>query len=236
MCKKLDKFWFTSSPIDLEHKQYILLDFLQSVREDFTLDVLYPWLSEVQKQHADLTAFNHEKHELQEKFKKVKKFNFETYEIEYEYDNSWITKDFAEVSNIVEFSTPKLLHWLKKGTGLFDEISSQMRWDIVGLSPLYKDEGYFILHLDDTEILIYRFTIKHIFLEEENFFGITTDLVDSLKSKLKNYEDLKHSLIKRFQDLPVPYTISVQSKSYPLGETLLPVLKRNGLTKIKNSI
>ena len=234
--KPLQKFWFTLSPIDLEHKQYILLDFLQSVKEDFTLDVLYPWLSEVQKQHADLAAFNHEKNELQEKFKKFKKFNFETYAAEYEYDNSWITRDFQEVANIVEFSMPKLNDWLLKGTDMFDTVSNQLRWDIVGLAPLYKDEGYFILHINDSDIFVYRFTIKKIILDEENFFGITMDLVDSMRSRLKNYEDLKKDLIKKFDDLSFPYTISIQSRSYPLADTLLPVLKRNGLTKIKNSI
>jgi hypothetical protein len=232
--KPLQKFWFASAPIDLEMKQYILLDFLQSVREDFTLDVLYPWLSEVQKQHADLTAFNQEKKELQEKFKKIKKFNKETLSTEYEYDNSWITKDFEEVSNIVEFSTPKLYHWLLKGTNLFDTISRQMKWNVVGLIPAYKDEGYFILHINDKDIFVYRFKVKKIIFEDENFFGITTDLVDSTRSSLKNYEDLKHDLMKRFDDLSCPYTLSIQSRSYPLADTLLPVLKRNGLTKIKN--
>lgn len=234
--KTLDKYWFTSKPIDLEQKQYILLDFLQSVREDFTLDVLYPWLSEVQKQHADLAAFNHEKQELHEKFKKIKKFDFEKYSVEYEYDNSWITRDFQEVSNIVEFSMPKLYQWLLKGTNMFDTISNQMKWNVVGLIPAYKDEGYFILHVNDKDIFIYRFKIKKIILEDENFFGITTDLVDSLKSPLKNYEDMKHSLMKKFTDLPCPYTISIQSRSYPLTDTLLPIIKRNGLTKIKNNI
>ena len=232
--KPLQKFWFASAPIDLEHKQYILLDFLQSVNDDFTLDVLYPWLSEVQKQYADLSAFKHERDEMREKFRRIKKFNYDTMDLEYEYDNSWVTRDFAEVASIVEFSMPKLEQWMNKGNNLFDSVSSQMCWEVIGLTPKYKDEGYFIIHVNEKDLFVYRFKIEKIIFDEENFFGISTDLVDSLKSRLKNYEDIKHDLMKRY-DLPFPLTISIQTKSYPLKETILPVVKRLGLTKIKNS-
>lgn len=232
--KSLPKFWFASAPIDLEHKQYVLMDFLTSVKDDFTLDFLYPWLSEVQKQYLELSAFKHERNQLKEKFKTIKGFNFEKMCIEYEYDTSWITRDFQEVDSIVEFSIPKFQYWVNKGTKLFDSVSNQMKWEIIGLIPNYKDEGYFILHVEDRDIFVYRYKVEHIIVEEENYFGISTDMVDFHRSRFKNYEDIKHDLIKTYKDLPFPLTLSIQTKNYPLRETLLPIIKRTGLVKIKN--
>ena len=34
--KTLPEYWFVESPIDREHKQYILWDFLKEVKEDFS--------------------------------------------------------------------------------------------------------------------------------------------------------------------------------------------------------
>ncbi len=231
--KPLSKHWFTSAPIDFEHKQYVLLDFIQSIREDFASDVLYPWLSEVQKQHADLTAFQHDRKEILERFKKIKRFDFERMEFEYEYDLDYMDKDFREITSIIEFSIPKFDHWLLKGQHLFDVVKSQMTWKTIGIVPEYKDEGYFILHINEQDLLIYRFKLEKIILENENYFGITTEEIDRFRSRLQGYEDIKIDLMKRY-DLPCPYTISIQTKSYPLKETLMPIVKRMGLQMIKN--
>lgn len=232
--KLLQKFWYASAPIDLEHKQYILLDFLQSVKDDFTLDVLYPWLSEVQKQYADLVALKHDREEMMNRFKKIKRFNFETMDLEYEYDRSWITKDFEEVNKIVDYSVPMFKEWMEKGQKFFDDVSSQMEWNIVGIVPSYKEEGYFFLHVDGKELFVYRFKLEKIIQDTENYIGLTTEMVDYVKTGLSNYESIKHDLMKRF-DLSFPFTLSIKTKSFPMRETLLPVMKRNGIIKIKNN-
>lgn len=233
--KKLDKNWFCSHPIDLEQKQYILLDFLQGIQNDLSLEVLYPWMSEVHYHLTDLSEFTQKQAELKEKFKRIKKLNFQTLEMEYEYDDSWITKDLLEIHQIVEYSLPELKKWWANGKRLFDSVSKSMKWEVVGLTPIYKDEGYFIIHVQQKELFVYRFSVERIILNDENYFGITTKLVDSIKSGLRNYEDLKHSMIRTFQDLPLPYTLSIETKDYPLDETILPIVKREGLTRIKNS-
>lgn len=234
--KRLEKNWFCSNPIDLEQKQYILLDFLQSVQLDFSMNMLFPTISEIQSHVVDLSTFRHSQSELRDKFKKIKKLNFYTMEMEYEYDDSWITKDLKEVHRIVEYSIPELNKWSIKGKRLFDEVSSTMRWEAVGLIPSYKDEGYFIIHLAEREIFVYRFKLEKIVYEDEKYIGITTDLIDSIKSRLKNYEDLKLGMIKKFQDLPFPFTLSINTGDYPLDEAILPIIKREGLIKIKNGI
>jgi len=206
------------------------------VREDFTLDVLYPWLTELQKQYADLKAFKHEREGMMDRFKKIKRFNVETMDFEYEYDSTWETNEFKEVNNIVDYSIPMVTQWMLKGQNLFDSVSNQMKWEVVGIVPEYRDEGYFIMHVGDSDIFVYRFKVEKIIMEDENFFGMSTYLVDLINSRMKSYENLKHELIRKYSDLPVPYTISIQSKVYPLMDTLLPIVKRNGLVKIKNGI
>jgi hypothetical protein len=154
-------------------------------------------------------------------------------DLEYEYDRSWITKDFEEVNSIVDFSIPKLQEWMEKGQKLFDDVSSQMVWNVVGIVPNYKDEGYFFLHVDGKELFVYRFKVEKIIQETDNYIEITTEMVDSMKTSLNSYENLKHDLMKKY-DLSFPLTFSIQTKRFPMKETLLPIMKRNGIIKIKN--
>jgi hypothetical protein len=231
--KNLQKFWWTQAPVDREHKQYILLDFLKSVKDDFTFDILYPWLTEVRKQHKDLTMFKHERDEILKKFRRVKGLNMETESLEYETDAPWVTGDFEEVSEIVDFSIPRFHHWMEKGQDFFDEVRLQMKWDVVGLVPEYRDEGYFILHVDSRDLTVYRFKVEKIILDGMDFVGLTMDVVETMATRICNYDGMKHDMIKKHADLPFPLTFSVQSRGYPMDETLLPVMKRVGLVKIK---
>ena len=82
--KSLSKFWFSTAPIDFEHKQYVLLDFLQSVDEQFSTSKIYPALSALSEQVCVLNAFKDGRDSLNDRLKNLKSFNWNTMELEYE--------------------------------------------------------------------------------------------------------------------------------------------------------
>jgi hypothetical protein len=45
--KKLEEDWLTKGLIDFEYKKYILLDYLQHIKEQFKERRLYPFLSDL---------------------------------------------------------------------------------------------------------------------------------------------------------------------------------------------
>lgn len=44
---KLSNNWFLEDPLDIEHKQYILLSYLNNIRKEFKDNKLYPFLAEL---------------------------------------------------------------------------------------------------------------------------------------------------------------------------------------------
>jgi hypothetical protein len=51
---KLSKDWLTENHIDLEFKQYLLLAYLQEVKENYNSNKIYPYLSELIEHYKNL--------------------------------------------------------------------------------------------------------------------------------------------------------------------------------------
>ena len=102
---------------------------------------------------------------------------------------------------------------------------SQMKLDVVGVLPIYKDEGYLFLELDNKSTKdIFRFHKKPFFnatLTEE----LEVNYLYSVeKSRFHTYESLKHQLIRKFKELPNPATFCVSANLYlPVKSSYLPL-------------
>lgn len=55
--KKIKKTWFLSHPIDQEHKQYLLLDFLQSINKDIKENEIYYSVKKIFSVTKELSLF-----------------------------------------------------------------------------------------------------------------------------------------------------------------------------------
>ena len=95
--------WYTESPIDFEHKQYVLLSYLQIVDDQFILKKLSPHLLHMESMVKEMNFFKNSLFEMKYTFDKnryVYLFN-DNPKLEGE-DNSLLN----EVIDIVEFSIP----------------------------------------------------------------------------------------------------------------------------------
>ena len=88
------------------------------------------------------------------------------------------------------------------------------------------------MHIEDF-IKIYKYTLKKIYQDNENFVGINFEFIKEDKILLNNhYEDIKLSLIRERKYLPNPLTLSIDVPYYPIEETILPIVKRLATIKI----
>lgn len=233
--KKLQDAWFCESPIDFEHKQYILLDFLQSVKEDFSLLKLYPSLSELGKHIANMETFRIQQKFVLDRLKKPKGFNWQTNEIIYEEAEQSV--QLREVNDIIDYAISNLNPVMNRGQALYDRVQTEMRWHTVGIVPTeYVDEGYFMVRSTDFRTSTFRYKVEKIVLDSDSYWGIGLTLVDEDTARFTTYESIKNAIIRRFPEMPVPLTIAVETGDFPMEETILPIIKRVGLMRIRRGI
>jgi hypothetical protein len=96
--------WYTESPIDFEHKQYLLLSYLKKVDDSFIRKILSPHLLHMEEMIKELKQFK-------DSFNDTKK-NFNKHRYIYFSDNSKLEGvDYyliEEILEIVEFSIPQV--------------------------------------------------------------------------------------------------------------------------------
>jgi hypothetical protein len=206
--ERLRPGWFLEGLWDAEYQQYRLLAYLQEVRRAFLAQKLYPPL-------GDLVASYTEMAKLAEEVQTA--LNDPSPEMEV-------------LGEIVAFSLPRLEEVLVEGTTLYETIAQALQVRVVGVVPLYKEEGYVFLRRG-TEPLVraYRYEIRRLYDAQGQQVAIRLSFV-----KAYSYNPLglgfirvREALLEEEDTLPVPLTLAVESPwEVPVDETLLPIIQR----------
>jgi hypothetical protein len=95
--------WYYQSPIDFEHKQYVLLAYLQTVDKSFSDKKVSPYLLHMEYMESELTNFKYNFG----KFKKESERNRYHY---FKESKVFLEKEdiIEEVNEIVEFALPQI--------------------------------------------------------------------------------------------------------------------------------
>lgn len=234
--KKLSNDWFLEGTLDFEYKKYVLLAYLNQVSREFAEFKLYPVFSDLVSHYQNLHEFNEGRNRLREKFPtKLNAEQFRRLRLQYEPTLSE-TPDLQEIGNIVEYALPEIKASLKSGKKIYETINADVRIEPIGITPLYRQEGYVLLQFEAYKA-VKAFAYRISFFEnvEENYYGISFKHIDSFELSLSNnYEQMKRSLIKRYHELPNPATYLALSKQlYPEVPSILPVVKRKMLRMLK---
>src|SRR3954470_4871967 len=130
--KELNKNWLTEGLIDFEYKKYVLLGYLQNVRDNFSEKKLYPTLSDLLFHYKNLLSIKENKKLLRENFpKQISKADFEKLELIYdEIVND--DKVMQEIEDILAFSLPKVQEHLAEGKDLYENIEEKISVSPVG--------------------------------------------------------------------------------------------------------
>ncbi len=224
----LSENWITEHLMDFEYKKYVLLGYLKRVEEHFSQQKLYPDFAELIAHYKNLIRLKQNATELENNFrKKLKGIDYTKMNLIYE--NTINDELLNELKQIIEFSEPLMANELTKGKSVFDFAEQHILSDHIGIIPLYKQEGYFVLHpFEGTQISVYHYHFSKINLQKENLYELDSSYFTSYTVSLsKPIDYVKYELIEANPHLPNPAVYLFKAKvPLPNQETFLPIAKR----------
>lgn len=110
MEKLIPPYWYLESPIDFEHKQYVLYNFLQNVDYKFQNKILSPYLLHMEKLMDELNSVNSSFRMLNKYFNRHRYIFSENYKVDGEDE-----KTIQEIKEIVNFAIPQIDTRIKTG-------------------------------------------------------------------------------------------------------------------------
>jgi hypothetical protein len=234
--KKLSDDWFIEGSLDFEYKKYILLAYLQHVSQQFAEVKLYPAFSELIFHYRNLSLFRDNQQKLRSRFpsrlneEELQKLRL-TFELTIEEG-----EDLKEIDAIISYALPSIQTHIREGKGIYDEIDEKIQIEPIGITPLYKNEGYLFFRVENRkEVEVYHYRIVFFENVEANYHGISLKKVSTYSLGLAyTYEAIKRELVSTNRELPNPATFLIFSPfSLPREATLFPIAKRKFLSYLK---
>lgn len=224
----LAKDWLTEGLIDFEYKKYILLAYLKKVQEHFKDKKLYPDFTELISHFRYLKELKQTEEALQSAFKKpIEAIELDKLAFKYqsELEEEWL----KEIKQIIEFGLPLMAKEVMEGKSIFDFVEKNIQFEPLGILPIIKNEGYFILQpVSSKNVSVYSFCLSPITYLNEKAFGFKTDYFSTFTLSLAQPLDkIKQEIIFMNPYLPNPAVYVFKAKvNLPDEETFLPVAKR----------
>lgn len=227
--KVLASNWLTEGIIDFEYKKYILLDYLQDVKDNFSHFKLYPFLGDLVNHYEQLNSLSEGKKNLVEDWKtNISGIDLQNFVLEYKAKEEG-SKLLDEIDDIVSFAIPQIRSSLNEGKQRYDEVESNLSIYPIGIVPNYKDEGFILLSDNLGKTFVYRYQLSMIELLKERYRSVKTSFVKKYDlSLVNNYYAIRNDIIEKYNEFDSPSTIVIESKlQVPIKETFLPVAKRS---------
>jgi hypothetical protein len=231
--KHLSPTWFLNEPIDYEHKQYVLMDYLQNVRENFGRMILFPQLIELKYQYSNLESFLKSREIIIGSMAKIKAIDLKRMEIVYDFPED--SEEMKEIVSIIQWSLPKIEKTFKEGRFLFAHVEESLEMNYIGVIPeKYINEGFIFVRMGtETTLHIYEYKIRNVLDPHHENKKMLLKKIDSFDFiSGDNYENSKMKICERTKQSN-PLFLCIESKEiFPLEETLLPVIQRLAIDKI----
>lgn len=234
--QKLTDDWFLKGTLDFEYKKYLLLAYLQHVSREFAEVRLYPSFAELISHYNNLNAFRSKQQELYDRFpKRLREEDLRQLRLILKTDVPE-DEEIMEIGSIIDYAMPTIETHLKEGKEIYDYIDEQINIEPVGITPLYRKEGYVFLHANPRhQVRVFQYRVIFFENADANYHGIALEPIDSFRRSLgESYEAKKRELIRHHGELPNPATWLVYAvQPFPEESALLPVAKRKMLAYLK---
>lgn len=224
----LSKNWLTEGLIDFEYKKYILLAYLQKVHDHFMENKLYPDFTELIEHFKYMRELKETEKQLQSNFKKeADALDFENFTINYKItdEEEWL----REIKQTIEYGLPLLAKEIMEGKSVYDNAEKHIEIEPLGIMPIHKNEGYFLLQTYDTNVVkAYNYALSPISYINGVTMGLHTSYFSSYTTSLSTPIDkIKQEMIDQNPYLPNPAVYVFKAKiELPADETFLPIAKR----------
>lgn len=224
----LSENWLTEGLMDFEYKKYRILGYIKEVEAHFKEQKLYPDFAELIAHYKKLMLLKNNTISLEKNFKKnLSNIDFSSMTLK--YDSTIDDESLNELKQIIAFCEPLFAEELSKGKNIFDFAEQHILTDHIGILPLYKKEGYFMLHPFQSEhVCVYTYSFSKINLLQQEVYGLNCTYFSTYTLSLSNSIDkLKLNIIHENPQLPNPAVYLFKAKAaLPKDETFLPIAKR----------
>ena len=227
---------FISNDVDLELNQYKVLGGLKAFQLEFNKKRLYPSLTDLINLVNQLQDILRQKSNLEVSFpQKIKKYDLKNKKVIFEKSDK-IDINVESLFQLIEWSLPKIKEVIEEGLAIHEFVERNLELKQVGVIPLYKSEGYFLIQDNiDSMLQIHQFECSLLSSEKEKYRALKTKFIKALETALieKSPESIKIELIKEFGNFPNPATyICNTDLDFPFSETIFPIAKIKLMVKL----
>ena len=224
--------WVFQEPIDFEHKQYVLLDFLQKMDKQLQNLKLYPNFQQISLHLASVNLIT-EKGQYLTLTRSLKDPDDEILISDLLVNGLplFTEEEILEIYKVCLFSNDRIKDFFNQAKALWDVAN-----DSISIEPIQNSkniepkEGLFFIK-DNGLTHLYEFTVKPIKKGVVDTKCVIKKVCiceeDSFEEKLS---EVKKSLIKNINDPKIYKNLIVfkvhHTEQFPFKETLLPISKR----------
>lgn len=227
--------WLTEGLMDAEYKEYVLLAWLQKVKEDLNGSRLYPALADVIDKHRELTAIQKGLEQGKENGPVIGLDFTRMQLLRGQMENPSSMEDY--LMDVIKRALPHLDATMQEGKMLYDLIDSKVSFGPIGIQPLHINEGYLIVthgEASGRKLIAYKYNKSRITRGGDAFLELNLRCLESRGlSRFETANGIKWNLIRRYRELPQPATYHVHMEwCIPIEPTLLPIARRRLLQEI----
>ena len=233
--------WAFQEPIDFEHKQYILLAYLQKIEKELNNFKLYPNFQFLSLHLANINLLLQKGQYLsltkniKEKDEEILISDLVSQEI------PLLSKqDILELYKICKFSSEKLQTFFEHAKAIWELVNDSVSLSVIKNEKNFeKKQGLFIIEQKYKKYL-YEFIVKQIKKEVVDNKCCVKKICEIQDFKLKpDFFENKKTLIKNLKEPNVYNNLILfkvnHNNNFPYNETLLPITKRKILNYILQS-
>jgi hypothetical protein len=201
--KELKPYWFLESPIDTEHKYYILMSYLMKVKESFNTVGFERYFKSLVAIKRDLESFD-KNTELSQKT--LSKMTEEEKDHMYNILDSSLD-EIGEIENIVRNSVKVIEEFLEDNRNFYERYNSLV--DVESYCSRYNlwDQGFLVVRKKGEEfmkIFTWFFSIVKIG-QKENVALLMTELLDPQCNTTKDITKIRRFLKENIKDFSSQY-------------------------------
>jgi len=221
---------FTTGATDPEGARYRIMAALEMAAREFHRSRLYPGLGDL----IELTSVLETVRDNREQYatvlpRKLTGVDFEHKSLQFETTPA-DPGQIQQMFELIDWALPSLKKITDEGVAMFDFVDANLSIDVVGIMPIYRDEGYaFVADRREAVLHVLRYEMSIFSDKDDKYRALKTVEIESrtIDAVIMAPEDVKLQLIERHRDLPNPATYLVDTDlDFPFDATILPVAKR----------
>ena len=237
----METSWIFHEPIDFEHKQYVLLAYLQKIKKNLSNLKLYPNFQQISLHLANINLVI-EKGQYLTLNRQIKEPDDEILITDLVPLNVPIfsKEELDELFKICIFSSERLKDEFNQAKAIWEIANDSISIEVLqNKNASIKKQGLFYIENDDNFVL-YEFIIKPIKKNSVETKNLIKKICESEDNTFKGcFTNMKNPLIKNLEEENVHKNLIIfkviHTNQFPLKETLLPIAKRKVMNYINQS-